>query len=94
MMKVEGGNGGYSHAPMLISYQSMEDLRIDTLTLKTSPGHWEDGAAKNDLESKQYGAGDSFIILIDGRYYVYKTVNGNNVSLGVFDSEAEVDAVL
>ena len=94
LMRVNGGDGGYKDAPMLLKYESMEDIRIDVLTMKTSTGHWEEGAATRQYESQRYGNGDTFIILVDGQYYVYKIKDGQNTVVGVFDSEDEVNAKL
>lgn len=93
-MVVNGGEEDFINAIMLTEDKEPEIIRLGTLTLHTSPGHWEDDPQKVMYEMREYKAGDTVIFLSGGKYHVYSDHGGELTLIGVYEHSDEVDEAL
>jgi hypothetical protein len=93
-MVVNGGEESYINAIMLTEDKEPEIIRLGTLTLNLSPGHWEDDPQKVMYEMRDYKAGDTVIFLSGGKYHVYSDHGGERTLIGVYEHSDEVDEAL
>lgn len=93
-MVVNGGEEGYCNAFMLCEDKEPQKIIYGTLTLKTSPEHWEEDPQVQLQHMYQYSAGDTIVFRFGSRYYVYTDRGGEIRRIGIFGSVGEVDEAL